>query len=199
VIYLIGGPPRTGKTLLARRLGRRLGIGWLSLDTLRFVMRGLLPEVAELAGFGRPPGPWADRFYPYVRDAVLSSAYVEGDYVIEGVDFMPRHARALAAETPVTACFLGLSSPDLATIDAHSGRMDYQKHESQAVRDGLPGWIASWTAAVRAECQQLGLPFFDLAGDYQAQADRALQALASGVADGSGRGPVRRSPARGPA
>ena len=44
VIYLIGGPPRTGKTLLARRLGRRLGIGWLSLDTVRFVLRDLLPD-----------------------------------------------------------------------------------------------------------------------------------------------------------
>ena len=178
MIYLIGGPPRTGKTLLAQRLGRRLGIGWLSLDTLRFVLRGLLPEVAELATSGRPPGPWADRFYPYVRDAVLSSAYVEGDYIIEGVDFLPRHARRLAAETPVTSCFLGLSSPDLALIDAHSGRMDYQKHVGQAERDELPGWIASWTVAVQAECRALGLPFFDLAGDYEAQADRALRALA---------------------
>jgi hypothetical protein len=180
VIYLVGGAPRVGKTRLAQRLGRQLGIGWLSLDTLRFVMRELLPEVTELANFGRPPGPWADRFYPFVRDAVLSSAYVEGDYIIEGVDFLPRHAHALAAETPVTSCFLGLSAPDLATIDAYAGRMDYQKHEGQAVRDGLPGWIARWTAAVRTECEALGLPFFDLAGDYEAQADRALRALAIG-------------------
>jgi hypothetical protein len=159
-------------------------------------MRELLPGVDELAGFDRPPGPWADRFFPYLRDAVLSSVYVEGDYVIEGVDFMPRHARALAAEAPVTSCFLGLSSPDLATIDAHSGRMDYQKHERQAVRDGLPAWIASWTAAVQAECRQLGLPFFDLAGDYEAQADRALRALASGETETSRRGRVRPSRAR---
>jgi hypothetical protein len=179
VIYLIGGPPRTGKTLLAQRLGRRLGIGWLSLDTLRFVMRELLPDVNDLAGFGRPPGLWADRFFPYVRDAVLSSAYVEGDYIIEGVDFLPRHVRELAVETPITSCFLGLSSPDLAAIDAHSGRMDYQKHVPPDVRDGFAAWIASWTATVRAECQDLGLPFFDLAGDYEAQAARALRALAS--------------------
>ena len=179
MIYLIGGPPRVGKTRLAQQLGRRLGIGWLSLDTLRFVLRELLPEVAELASFGRPPGPWAERFYPYLRDAVLSSAYVEGGYILEGVDFLPRHARALAAETPVASCFLGLSAPDLAAIDAHAGRMDYQRHESPAVREGLPGWIASWTAEVRAECQELGLPFFDLAGDYEAQADRALRALAA--------------------
>ena len=180
MIYLIDGPPRTGKTLLARRLGRRLGIGWLSLDTLRFVLRGLLPEVDELAGFGQPPGPRADRFYPYLRDAVLSSAYVEGDDVLEGADFLPRHARALTAETPVTTCFLGLAAPDLAAIDAHAGRMDYQQHEAQAVREGLAGWIAAWTAEVRAGCQELGLPFFDLAGDDEAQADRALRALAPG-------------------
>jgi 2-phosphoglycerate kinase len=179
VIYLIGGPPRVGKTRLAQRLGRRLGIGWLSLDTLRFVLRGLLPEVDELAGFGRSPGRWADHFYPYVRDAVLSSAYVEGDYILEGVDFLPRHVRDLAAETPVAGCFLGLSAPDLALIDAHAGRMDYQKHESPAVREGFPAWIAAWTAEVQTECRTLGLPFFDLAGDYETQADRALQVLAA--------------------
>ena len=33
---------------------------------------------------------------------------------------------------------------------------------------------------MRAGCQELGLPFFDLAGDYEAQADRALRALAPG-------------------
>ena len=79
----------------------------------------------------------------------------------------------------MASCFLGLSAPDLAAIDAHAGRMDYQQHESPAVREGLPGWIAAWTAAVRAGCQELGLPFFDLAGAYEAQADRALRALAA--------------------
>jgi len=53
------------------------------------------------------------RFYPSVRDAVLSSACVEGDFVVEGVDFLPRHAHAPTAETPVTSCFRGLSAADL--------------------------------------------------------------------------------------
>lgn len=178
-MYLIGGSPRTGKTLLAKRLAKRLGIGWLSLDTVRFVLRDLVPEVTQLDNFGKPPGPWADLFYPYVRDAVLSSAYVAEDYIIEGVDFMPRHVRNLSAETPVTACFLGLSTVDMSTIDAHAGRMDYQKHLDQAVRDGYPAWIVRWTEEVRRECAETGIPFFDLAGDYEAQAGRALDTLAS--------------------
>jgi hypothetical protein len=33
---------------------------------------------------------------------------------------------------------------------------------------------------VRAECQEFGPPFFDLVGDDEAQADRALRALAPG-------------------
>ena len=39
MIYLIGGPPRTGKTTLAKKLSKRLGISWLSTDTLEVVSR----------------------------------------------------------------------------------------------------------------------------------------------------------------
>ena len=37
MIYLIGGPPRCGKTTLAKRLSKRLKISWISTDTLENV------------------------------------------------------------------------------------------------------------------------------------------------------------------
>lgn len=178
MIYLIGGAPRTGKTRLARRLSRQLGIGWFPLDTLRFVVRSLVPEVTETDGFGRPPGPWADFFHPYVRDTVLSSDHVAGDYIIEGIDFMPRHAHALAAELDVRSCFLGLSTVDMDTIDAHAGRMDYQRHLDPEIRRAYPRWIERWSRDVRAECIRFDLPYFDLAHDYEARAAKALASLA---------------------
>jgi hypothetical protein len=177
MIYLIGGPPRTGKTRLAQQLSRQLGIGWFPLDTLRYVVRSLVPEVTEMANFGQPPGPWADFFHPYVRDAVLSSDYVAGDYIIEGIDFMPRHAHALAAEVAVRSCFLGLSTADMATIDAHAGRMDYQQHLDPETRSAYPRWIERWTHDVHTECARLDLPFVDLAHDYEPQAAKALAIL----------------------
>ena len=37
MIYLIGGPPRCGKTTLAKAMSKRLGIPWISTDMLETV------------------------------------------------------------------------------------------------------------------------------------------------------------------
>lgn len=43
MIYLIGGPPRSGKTTLAKKLAHRLRIGWVSADILESVVREYTP------------------------------------------------------------------------------------------------------------------------------------------------------------
>ena len=39
MIYLIGGPPKCGKTTLAKRLSKLKGIPWVSTDTLQNVIK----------------------------------------------------------------------------------------------------------------------------------------------------------------
>lgn len=39
MIYLIGGPPKCGKTTLAKKLSKELGIQWVVSDTLQVVVR----------------------------------------------------------------------------------------------------------------------------------------------------------------
>ena len=39
MIYLIGGPPKCGKTTLAKTLSKSLGIPWVSTDTLQCVIK----------------------------------------------------------------------------------------------------------------------------------------------------------------
>ncbi|USN58292.1 MAG: hypothetical protein H6767_08530 [Candidatus Peribacteria bacterium] len=39
MIYLIGGPPKCGKTTLAKRLSKSKGIPWVSTDTLQCVIK----------------------------------------------------------------------------------------------------------------------------------------------------------------
>ncbi len=41
MIYLIGGPPRCGKTTLAKEMSKKLEIPWISSDALEVVVKGI--------------------------------------------------------------------------------------------------------------------------------------------------------------
>jgi len=44
MIYFIGGPPKCGKTTLAKKLSKKFGIPWISADTLQNIVRAYLPK-----------------------------------------------------------------------------------------------------------------------------------------------------------
>ncbi len=44
MIYLIGGPPKCGKTTLAKALSKEAGVSWISADTLQNIVRIQVPE-----------------------------------------------------------------------------------------------------------------------------------------------------------
>jgi len=47
MIYLIGGPPKCGKTTLAKKLSKKLGIQWVASDTLQVVAREYVSKFAS--------------------------------------------------------------------------------------------------------------------------------------------------------
>jgi len=47
MIYLIGGPPRCGKTILAKRLSTKVGASWISADTLESITKRYVPEADQ--------------------------------------------------------------------------------------------------------------------------------------------------------
>jgi 2-phosphoglycerate kinase len=51
MIYLIGGPPKCGKTTLAKKLSKSLGISWVSTDTLENVIKPYLNKKDLLKKF----------------------------------------------------------------------------------------------------------------------------------------------------
>jgi 2-phosphoglycerate kinase len=61
-VLLIGGPSGTGKTILAKQLGQRLGMSWLEVDDLRLALqrsRVTLPEHTDaLYFFEETPRVW---------------------------------------------------------------------------------------------------------------------------------------------
>src|SRR5213593_1668262 len=53
MLYLVGGPPRTGKSALGLAFLKARGVPWLSLDVMRTVLRRIVQEVDDVdGGFG---------------------------------------------------------------------------------------------------------------------------------------------------
>ena len=44
MIYLIGGPPKCGKTTLAKQLSKSAGVPWVSTDTIQNVIKPYIPK-----------------------------------------------------------------------------------------------------------------------------------------------------------
>jgi 2-phosphoglycerate kinase len=121
MIYLIGGPPKCGKTTLAKKLAKELGIQWVSSDTLQVVSRAYVCEFLSKEAFDeRYPhsaqrGASNDEIYSQLSPEQIAENYIVqakasydavdmfsiceikdgNDYIIEGYHVTPELADKL--------------------------------------------------------------------------------------------------------
>ncbi len=168
VLYILGGPARAGKTKIAESLGQELGLGWLSMDVVRSAVRSVSPELARVdVSVGSDPRVEADAMQPTFELVARMSSRLAGDYLIEGVGFMPGHVAGLPRWIKRRACFVGLSSTTLSQIDTHTGANDWHRELPAEDAARLPGWIMDWSAIVERECHDAGIAYVDLAAGWE--------------------------------
>ncbi|HEU0051131.1 MAG TPA: AAA family ATPase [Patescibacteria group bacterium] len=146
MIYLIGGPPRCGKTTLAKALSKKLGIPWISCDTLEVVS-------SEYVSFNqwRKMHPYSllrkkyktnDRFYrvlptrmivnvlkrqarptfPAIEAVAICEIKDGNDYIIEGYHVDPAFVSCLMKKYGAKnfkAVFLGKKDAEKFAQDVH--------------------------------------------------------------------------------
>ena len=120
MIYLIGGPPRGGKTTLSEALAKRLSVPYFTLDHVTTLISPYIPEREyatrlPLRVASQETGPGADVFYakysteqivnfylrqaetywPGVANFIKYALEDEHDLILEGWQILPRPLRAL--------------------------------------------------------------------------------------------------------
>jgi hypothetical protein len=113
VIYLVGGPPRVGKSSLAQRMLAADGIPWLPTDVIRTVMRRVAPDVDALDQEPVDAAALAEIMNPHIEQAVEVCAEEADQFLIEGFELAPSYParlRAVLGQTEIRACFLGHAS-----------------------------------------------------------------------------------------
>jgi 2-phosphoglycerate kinase len=109
MIYLIGGAPRCGKTILSKKLARRKNISCITTDALRAVVLNSMPksQVRRKFPFVFLKGSEAESpesslktevtearsMWPGIKALIRQLIECEQDYVIEGVHLLPQLIR----------------------------------------------------------------------------------------------------------
>ena len=184
MIYLVGGAPRTGKSLLSHHLAAEQRMGWIGTD--------LLFELLRVANDPGVPQEWnaapdriratAEWFKPFLDRFIWGLSSQADNYLIEGVGFLPEQVVAYSRKYEVRAVFLGCSTMTLERLDAYPGRSPGYGQLPEAYRRQIAADVPAWSAYIESECAQWGVPYVDLAEGFevgQRQASRAL-GLAAG-------------------
>ncbi len=181
-ILFIGGVSRSGKSLLARQVVKKIGIPYLSLDILKMALH----REGRLLGIDpiEPMNVTARKLWPLVRAMAENAAETHVSYLFEG-EVTPVHVadfRDSQADIDVRAVFLGYPSTSvdqkMAALTAHAHHPndwiahhdeDWQRH---FIRERIDDSIQ-----LAKDCADRDIPFVDTSEDFNAQLGKALDVL----------------------
>jgi hypothetical protein len=140
MIYLIGGAPRAGKSVLGQQLAAKLKVSWISTDLLAELLR--------------------------VKDDSLKAEWNAENYVIEGVSFLPAQVKQLSDQYQIRSVFLGCSGMTLDRLDQFPGRSQGYSFLPEAMRRQIAQDVPRWSKFIQQEAERFGYPYLDMADDF---------------------------------
>lgn len=168
MIYLIGGAPRTGKSVVGQRIASDLKIGWVSTDLLVELLRINNTEGVKTEWNAAPEIITRDAewFLPYLERFIWGVSSQAENYLIEGVDFLPAQVVELSQRYSIRPVFLGCSQMTLEKLDKFPGRSPGYGYLPEALRKQIAHDVPLWSKFIQIECERWGCPYIDMADDF---------------------------------
>jgi hypothetical protein len=181
VLYLIGGPPRVGKSSLAQVVLERCKISGCGTDILVNMLAEAAPELGVHHGSHPDKAQSAFRFQ---IEFLRPFSYTGGDYVLEGDVVTPDLAAAVSKIGPVSAVFLGNTTLTVEELRiAPHWLADCDDAEFERTRD----WVRARSGEVRRKSQAAGYEYVEMGGDRDGGLEKAYCALTTRRADHASR------------
>ncbi len=185
MIYLIGGAPRAGKSILAQCVAARLKTGWISTDPLLELLR-----VGNVAGvkteWNAEPtaiAATAEWFFPYLERFIWGVSSLSEGYVIEGVDFLPAQVAQLAAQFQVRSVFLGCSQMTLERFEQFPGCSPGYAHLPDEFKRQIVHDVPRWSMFIQQEARRFGYPYVDMGHNFSSRLSEAVAILIAALSE----------------
>ncbi len=205
-VYLIGGPPKCGKTTLAKTLSRTLNIPWMSSDTLENLACAYSPKEKheELFPHSYLRGDSNDEFYAYHTAEAIVQGYVEqskatykaihmmaetyltdeDDFIIEGYQVTPEIVSRIFEEfgnENIKAVFLLKKDVEKMLTDFHKSTTPndwiLRKTKNEDTFRKIAEMIAVYSVHTEKEAGKYDFPLFEMDGDFDAAQQAALTTM----------------------
>ena len=183
MIFLIGGAPRAGKSILAQQVSTNLRIGWISTDLLMELLRVNHVEGVKSEWNAAPEAIRADAewFFPSLERFVWGASSLAENYIIEGVDFLPEHVTKLSRQYQIRSVFLGCSEMTLEALDRFLGRSHGYSYLPEEMRRQIVTDVPLWSELIRQEAERWNQPYVDMVGDFSRRLQEAEAVLTTGL------------------
>ena len=183
MIFLVGGAPRAGKTILAQRVSAKLKMGWVSTDVLEELLRVNNSEITKNEWNAAPESiaASAEKFFPYLIRFVWGVTSLADNYLIDGVDFLPSQVAQLSTQYEIRSVFLGCSQMTLERFDRFPGRSQGYTDLPEEMRRRIVHDVPLWSEFIRQEAIRFGYLYIDMSVDFSVRLDEAEVALTDGI------------------
>ncbi len=184
MLYIIGGAPRAGKSILARRMLEEQKVAYFPTDTLMMGLATTLPLLGLKPSDS--PSTRAPIMWPILRAMALKILENGEDYLLEGDVLMPAHVVELRARfgSAVRSCFLGYERVDSVTkvndIRRHAaGNADWTNECDDTHLLRIVEEFKSLSTQLRIRCAKFQIAYFDGSANLLAAVDQAAAHLRS--------------------
>jgi len=183
MLYLVGGAPRAGKSILGQWISAKLKIGWISTDLLVELLRVKNDEGVKVEWNPAPESitATAEWFFPYLERFVWGVSSLADNYLIEGVGFLPAQVGQLATKYQIRSVFLGCSRMTLEEFDEFPGRSRGYASLPEEMRRQFAQDVPLWSEFIKQEAERFGYPYVDMIDDFPSRLSEADAALTSGA------------------
>ena len=182
MIYLIGGPPRVGKSKLSQKLVERKNIPFCPTDAIFHMLIRTAPQLGIKDGQGYQNK--AKSFYPYLKCFIHMMAYSVEDYCIEGDSFLPEQVDQLLKEEDlkefdIRCVFLGLSKLTHQQMMDNIGQNAWLLNKSKEEQENTAKSTIERSNLLKEECHKYNLKYIDQAEDFENGQEEAYSYLLS--------------------